>query len=80
MIVDDSLGICAELDAAMAAHVDDYEDEWAATLDDPEKLRPLRLVRQRARTRPTRRIAFVTERGQPVPAVAGRARSLAPVR
>ena len=26
----------------MAEHVDTYEDEWAATLDDPERLRRFR--------------------------------------
>ena len=39
VIVDDSLGICADLDAAMARHVASYTDEWRAVLDDPEKLR-----------------------------------------
>ncbi len=34
----DSLGICAELEAAMDRHVDGYRDEWAGVLDDPEKL------------------------------------------
>jgi nitrite reductase (NADH) large subunit len=37
VVIDDSLGIGADLDAAMAAHVDGYVDEWAATLADPEK-------------------------------------------
>jgi nitrite reductase (NADH) large subunit len=37
-IVDDSLGLCADLDAAMARHVEDYTDEWADTLADPERL------------------------------------------
>ena len=32
------LGLAAELEAAMARHVDTYVDEWRATLDDPEKL------------------------------------------
>ena len=36
-MLNDSLGIAADLDAAMATHVDSYVDEWAATLDDPEK-------------------------------------------
>ncbi len=39
VIFDDSLGICDDLDAAMSVHVDRYEDEWAATLRDPVKLR-----------------------------------------
>ncbi|WP_219467819.1 nitrite reductase large subunit NirB [Nonomuraea rhizosphaerae] len=38
VIIDDSLGICAELDAQMRHHVSTYEDEWRATISDPEKL------------------------------------------
>jgi nitrite reductase (NADH) large subunit len=38
VVVDDVLGLGAELEAAMAHHVDTYFDEWKATLDDPEKL------------------------------------------
>ncbi|MGY6501985.1 MAG: nitrite reductase large subunit NirB [Acidimicrobiales bacterium] len=37
VIVEDSLGICDELEADMARHVDDYECEWAATLADPAR-------------------------------------------
>lgn len=29
VVVDDTIGLCAELDAAMARHVEDYRDEWA---------------------------------------------------
>ncbi|MGN6404666.1 nitrite reductase large subunit NirB [Sinomonas sp.] len=42
VVVEDSLGIAKELEAAMAAHVENYEDEWAATLKDPERLRRFR--------------------------------------
>ncbi|MEW1641884.1 nitrite reductase large subunit NirB [Streptomyces sp. NPDC091219] len=38
VVVADSLGICGELEALMAAHVDGYRDEWAATVEDPGKL------------------------------------------
>jgi len=38
VIVDDSLGICEDLDAAMAKHIDNYSDEWADVLDDPQRL------------------------------------------
>lgn len=38
VIVDDSLGIAKDLDAFVAKHVDDYTDEWAAVLQDPDKL------------------------------------------
>ena len=38
VIIDDSLGIAAELDAAMTAHVESYADEWRGVLDDPDRL------------------------------------------
>ena len=38
VVVDDELGLGAELEADMARHVDTYFDEWRATLEDPEKL------------------------------------------
>ena len=38
VVLNDSLGINAELEAAMDRHVENYEDEWAATLADPVKL------------------------------------------
>jgi nitrite reductase (NADH) large subunit len=56
VIVDDRLGICAELDAAMARHVAGYTDEWRATLEDPERLR--------------RFVSFVNAPGIPDPSIA----------
>ncbi|MEV6499073.1 nitrite reductase large subunit NirB [Streptomyces prunicolor] len=38
VVVADSLGICGELESLMAAHVAGYRDEWATTINDPEKL------------------------------------------
>ncbi|MFC8531674.1 nitrite reductase large subunit NirB [Nocardia sp. NPDC057227] len=38
VVCEDSLGIADELERAMDQHVDGYRDEWAAVLDDPEKL------------------------------------------
>jgi nitrite reductase (NADH) large subunit len=38
VVVDDVLGLGAELEAEMARHVGGYFDEWRATLEDPEKL------------------------------------------
>ncbi|KAF0962939.1 nitrite reductase large subunit NirB [Rhodococcus sp. T7] len=38
VVCEDSLGIAAELEAAMAKHVLGYKDEWAGVLEDPEKL------------------------------------------
>jgi nitrite reductase (NADH) large subunit len=66
VIVDDSLGLGAELDAAMARHVERYEDEWAAVLADPQRLR--RFVSfVNAPGTPDPSIAFVSQRGQPRP-------------
>jgi len=67
VVVDDSLGIAADLDAAMAAHVDDYEDEWAAVLADPEKLRRFGSF-VNAPDLADDSFAYVAERGQPRPA------------
>ncbi|GAB7047914.1 nitrite reductase large subunit NirB [Catenuloplanes indicus] len=66
VIVHDSLGLCAELDEAMARHVTNYADEWAATLDDPDRLaRFVSFVN--APDAPDPSISFTVERGQPVP-------------
>ncbi len=35
VVVDDSLGIASDLEEAIQRHVDRYEDEWTATLNDP---------------------------------------------
>jgi nitrite reductase (NADH) large subunit len=67
VIVEDSLGICADLEAAMESHVSAYADEWRGVLDDPAKLeRFVSFVNAPGAPDPT--IEFVTERGQPVPA------------
>lgn len=67
VVLDDSLGICADLDAAMAEHVDAYEDEWAAALADPEKLRRFAsFVNAPEQADPS--LAYVGERGQARPA------------
>ncbi|WP_149258282.1 nitrite reductase large subunit NirB [Actinomadura sp. K4S16] len=63
VIVDDRLGICADLDAAMARHVASYSDEWRDTLDDPERLRRFVSFVNAPQT-PDPSIAFGTERDQ----------------
>ena len=66
VIVDDSLGIAAELDEAMERHVASYHDEWAAVLADPAKLqRFVSFVNAPGTQDPS--IAFTQERGQPRP-------------
>jgi nitrite reductase (NADH) large subunit len=67
VVVDDALGLGAELEAAMARHVGGYVDEWAATLDDPDKLaRFVSFVN--APGTPDPHITFRVEREQEVPA------------
>jgi nitrite reductase (NADH) large subunit len=66
VVVDDSLGIAAELEAAMERHVASYADEWAGVLDDPAKLaRFSSFVNAPGTPDPT--ISFRAERGQRVP-------------
>lgn len=69
VIFADSLGICDDLDAAMDRHVDRYEDEWAATLRDPVKLRRFESFVNATDT-PDPSLAYVAERGQVRPATA----------
>jgi nitrite reductase (NADH) large subunit len=67
VLVHDSLGICADLEADMARHVASYADEWAATIADPQKLK--RFVSfVNAPDVPDPTITFVAERDQIRPA------------
>jgi nitrite reductase (NADH) large subunit len=67
VIVDDVLGICDELDADMARHVENYACEWKATVEDPELVRRfVTFVNAPDAEDPT--IVFVEERGQIRPA------------
>jgi nitrite reductase (NADH) large subunit len=67
VVVDDSLGLAEDLEAAMATHVDNYEDEWTATLRDPERLRRFRTFIN-APDSPDLGFPRVEERGQLRPA------------
>ena len=69
VVIEDSLGIAADLDAAMAQHVEGYEDEWKAVLEDPEKLARFGSF-VNAPTTPDPALAYVAERGQKRPATA----------
>jgi nitrite reductase (NADH) large subunit len=68
VIIEDSLGLCSELDAEMERHVAGYECEWAATIADPDRLRHFRSFIN-ADT-PDSSIVMVPERGQLRPAYA----------
>ncbi|WP_353808201.1 nitrite reductase large subunit NirB [Agromyces sp. SYSU T00194] len=75
VVCDDSLGIAAELEAAMATHVGTYRDEWAATLADPEKLKRFRpFVNAPDTGDPS--VLRVPERGQSRPATPEERRTL----
>jgi nitrite reductase (NADH) large subunit len=66
VVVDDTLGMAADLEAAMAAHVARYRCEWAETLEDAARLRRFRtFVNSDA---PDPDIVVVKERDQPRPA------------
>ncbi|WP_323139120.1 nitrite reductase large subunit NirB [Streptomyces platensis] len=66
VVVHDSLGLCDELEALMAAHVTHYRDEWAETLADPERLaRFVSFVN--APDAPDPSVRFVPERDQVKP-------------
>jgi nitrite reductase (NADH) large subunit len=70
VVVEDALGLGAELEAEMTRHVDTYVDEWSATLEDPEKLR--RFVSfVNAPDTPDPGVEFTTEREQIRPVIAG---------
>ena len=65
VVMDDELGIAAELEADMARHVATYECEWTATLGDPERL--ARFVSFVNTDEPDPSIARVSVRGQRIP-------------
>lgn len=66
VVIDDSLGLAAELEAQMQQVVERYECEWANALGDPEKLKRFRTFVNDQRADPD--VHFVRERGQRRPA------------
>jgi len=66
VIIEDRLGIGAELEAEMAQQIDTYQCEWKATVEDPEKLKRFRTFVNSDRT--DEELAYVRERGQRRPA------------
>lgn len=62
VIIEDSLGICAELEAEMMHQVNTYACEWKATIDDPAKMQRFRhFINSDA---PDPNVLTVEERGQ----------------
>jgi nitrite reductase (NADH) large subunit len=63
VVLEDSLGLGAQLDELMTAHVDNFADEWRAALEDPDTLR--RFVSfVNAPDTPDPTVEFSTEREQ----------------
>jgi nitrite reductase (NADH) large subunit len=68
VVINDSLGLGAELESQMQLVVNRYECEWANALKDPEKLKRFRTFVNDKRPDPD--IHFVQERGQRRPIMA----------
>lgn len=66
VVIDDHLGINAELEAQMQQLVSTYQCEWTVTLNDEQKLKRFRTFVNAAE--PDSNIVFVNERGQKRPA------------
>jgi nitrite reductase (NADH) large subunit len=70
VIIDDSLGLAADFEAAMERHVDGYVCEWKAVLDDPDKLaRFVSFVNAPGAPDPT--VEFTEKNGRKVPVLIG---------
>ncbi|HEX9506295.1 MAG TPA: nitrite reductase large subunit NirB, partial [Acidimicrobiia bacterium] len=66
VIIDDCLGIAAELEADMDRHVSTYQCEWQATIENPERMHRFRSFINDDRPDPS--IVMVPERAQRRPA------------
>ena len=70
VIIDDSLGLAADFEAAMQRHVDGYVCEWKAVLDDPDKLaRFVSFVNAPGAPDPT--VEFTEKNGRKIPVLIG---------
>ncbi|WP_305040887.1 nitrite reductase large subunit NirB [Glaciecola sp. MH2013] len=74
VVINDSLGICEELEAQMETVVDTYQCEWKTAIENPESRKRFRqfVNSQKADVN----IAFVEERGQIRPATEEEKRSI----
>jgi nitrite reductase (NADH) large subunit len=66
VIIEDKLGICAELEAEMNHVVGTYQCEWKTTLDNPEKLAQFRPFVNSKQPDPS--VVFIADRAQHRPA------------
>jgi len=69
VIIEDSLGICDELDTRMQHLVDTYHDEWAEVVKDPERRKKFKqFVNTDTNVPKEKMIEFIDMRGQNRPA------------
>src|SRR3546814_18931679 len=66
VVIDDSLGLGAELEAEMARVIGSYQDEWNTAINDPETLKRFRTFVNNESGDDN--VVFVKERGQIRPA------------
>jgi nitrite reductase (NADH) large subunit len=66
VVIDDSLGVCADLEADMQHVVDTYECEWKKAINNPETRKRFRQFVNSDQSDPN--VIFVEERGQIRPA------------
>jgi len=66
VLIDDSLGLCAELEAQMQNVVDTYQCEWKTAIEDPETRKRFRSFVNSDKA--DEQVMFVAERGQIRPA------------
>jgi nitrite reductase (NADH) large subunit len=70
VIIDDSLGLAADFEAAIERHVAGYSCEWKAVLDDPDKLaRFVSFVNAPGAPDPT--VEFTEKHGRKIPVLIG---------
>ncbi len=65
VVLDDSLGICEQLETEMQHIVDTYQCEWATTLDDPEKMK---MFHHYSNSEESDKLNWIEVRGQKRPA------------
>eukprot|EP00567_Pseudictyota_dubia_P014320 CAMPEP_0197441104 /NCGR_PEP_ID=MMETSP1175-20131217/7454_1 /TAXON_ID=1003142 /ORGANISM="Triceratium dubium, Strain CCMP147" /LENGTH=1146 /DNA_ID=CAMNT_0042971331 /DNA_START=506 /DNA_END=3946 /DNA_ORIENTATION=- len=69
VIIEDSLGICDELDRRMQHLVDTYHDEWAEVVKDPERRKKFKQFVNTDKNIPREdMVEFIDQRGQNRPA------------
>jgi nitrite reductase (NADH) large subunit len=76
VVIEDELGIAAELEADMARVIDSYQCEWRKAIDDPQTLKRFRHFVNSDRADDN--VVFVEERGQIRPADRDERRKQAP--